>query len=465
VAKLVWRVKLVAERHPGVFTETELACIERDEDVGLADLGLRLDEAKRLAAALQAQMVPAQMVALGECPRAYGTCGRRLAAKGHYKATFRSLFGDVPMRVRRLFVCPCQDGKGEAKSFAVLDLGKGAVAPELAYVTARYAALAPFGKVAVLLSELLPLGGTQHASTVRNRTLRVGAEVVQVHAAEVAGGPAAQATGPVVVGLDGGYVRDRHRSEGCRFEVIAGKVIRADGVQHRFAFVRDGRVPASEAFRQALAAAGVGADTPATVLCDGDAGLWRLQREVLPDATLVLDWWHAAVRFEHALQAARSLGAGTAEARLAGTAIQGLERAKWRLWHGNWPGCRRRLAALCRWAGRESACELAGADKLQRQVAGLLGYLGRNEAALVPYAARRRCGEPIATSFVESAVDEIIAWRMTKKQQMRWNRATVQPFLDVRTAVLNGTLEDAFRRCHPSFRPANDDRRSTAAAA
>ncbi len=460
----MWRVKLVAERHPGVVTETELACIERDEDVGVADLGLRLDEAKRLTAALQAEMVPAQMAALSECPRACEACGRRLAAKGHYGATFRSVFGDVPVRVRRLFVCPCR-GEGGAKSVAVLDFGGDAVAPELAYVMARYAALAPFGKVAALLSELLPLGGTQHASTVRNRTLRVGAEVVQACAVEASDQPAVQASGSVVVGLDGGYVRDRHRSEGRRFEVIAGKVIRADDTQHRFAFVRDGQVPASEAFRRALAAAGVGAETPATVLCDGDAGLWQLQREVLPNATPVLDWWHAAVRFEHALQAARSLGAGTAEARLAGTAVRGLERAKWRLWHGGWPGCRRRLAALCRWAGRESVREVAGADKLRRQVAGLLGYLGRNETALVPYAARRQRGEPIATSFVESAVDEIIAWRMTKKQQMRWSRATVQPFLDVRTAVLNGTLEDAFRRHHPGFRPANDDRRPTAAAA
>ncbi len=464
MAKLKWRVKLVAEWHPGVTTETELACIERGEDVGVADFGLRLDEAKRLAAALQAEMIPAQMAALSGRPRACEACGCRLAAKGHYRATFRSLFGDVPVRVRRLFVCPCR-GEGGAKSVAVLDFGGDAVALELAYVTARYAALAPFGKVAALLSELLPLGGTQHASTVRNRTLRVGAEVVQARAVEAPGQPAVQASGPVVVGLDGGYVRDRHRSEGRRFEVIAGKVIRADDTQHRFAFVRDGQVPASEAFQRVLAAAGVGANTPATVLCDGDAGLWHLQREVLPNATPVLDWWHAAVRFEHALQAARSLGAGTAEARVAGTAVRGLERAKWRLWHGNWPGCRRRLAALCRWAGCESVREVAGVDKLQRHVARLLGYLGRNEAALVPYAARRRRGEPIATSFVESAVDEIIAWRMTKKQQMRWNRATVQPFLDVRTAVLNGTLEDVFRRRHPGFRPANDDRRPTAAAA
>jgi hypothetical protein len=42
---------------------------------------------------------------------------------------------------------------------------------------------------------------------------------------------------------------------------------------------------------------------------------------------------------------------------------------------------------------------------------------------------------------------------MNKAQQMRWNRATVKPFLDVRTAVLNDTLEDAFRWRYPSFRP------------
>jgi hypothetical protein len=34
----------------------------------------------------------------------------------------------------------------------------------------------------------------------------------------------------------------------------------------------------------------------------------------------------------------------------------------------------------------------------------LLGYLERNQEALVHYAARRRRGEPISTSFVESSV-------------------------------------------------------------
>jgi hypothetical protein len=464
VLKLVWRVKLVAELRPGMTTETELTRIERGEQAGLADLGLRLDEVKQLTAALQAQIVPAQVAVLGECRRSCVACGHALATKGYYQARFRSLFGDVPVRVRRLLVCPCQ-GSSEAKSVAALDLGKDAVAPELAYVTARYAALAPFGKVAILLSELLPISGAPNAGTVRNRTLRVGERVVQQHASETAKQPASRASGPVLVGLDGGYVRNRHGGEGRHFEVVAGKIIDAGGAQHRFAFVRDGQAVSATAFRQALAAAGVSTETPATVLCDGDAGLWRLQRTVLPGGTVVLDWWHTAVRFEHALQAARGLGADTPDAELAQKAIRGLGRAKWRLWHRRWRGCRRKPAALCRRTKRSTVRDVAGMDRVQRHVTELLGYLERNQAALVHYAARRRRGEAIATSFVESGVNEIMAWRMAKAQQMRWNKVTVQPVLAVRTAVLNDTLEHAFRHRYLGFRPANDDHRATAAAA
>jgi hypothetical protein len=190
--------------------------------------------------------------------------------------------------------------------------------------------------------------------------------------------------------------------------VVAGKVIGAGGLQSRFAFARNSPAIAADAFKQALTAAGVSADTLAIVLCDGDAGLWRLQREALPGAMVVLDWWHAAVRFEHALQAARGLGAGAADTHLAAEAVRGLERAKWRLWHGRWPGCRRKLAALLRWAQREQMRDVAGIGRLERHVSELLGYLERNENALVHYAARHRRGEPISTAFVESAVNEMV---------------------------------------------------------
>jgi hypothetical protein len=53
---------------------------------------------------------------------------------------------------------------------------------------------------------------------------------------------------------------------------------------------------------------------------------------------------------------------------------------------------------------------------------------------------------------------------MNKKQQIRWNRATVQPFLDVRAAMLNDMLEDAFRRRYSDFRPVNNGEATATAA-
>ncbi len=92
---------------------------------------------------------------------------------------------------------------------------------------------------------------------------------------------------------------------------------------------------------------------------------------------------------------------------------------------------------------------------LRRHLDDLLTYIEANQPGLVNYGARRRRGEPISTAFVKSAINENISKRMIKKQQMRWNRCAVQPFLDVRVAVLDGTLEASFRRSYPKFRPAN----------
>ena len=219
VAKLEWRVKLVTEAPAGERTEVEVACLERDEQAGLADLGLRLAEAKQLLAAIQAEIVPAQVMVGSEHRYACAGCGVQLASKGYHSTTFHSLFGGVPVRVRRLLTCHCQNG-GVAKSFPAFDL-----------------------------SELLPIGGASNAGTVRNRTMRVGKAVVQPHAAQ-----AAEATQPaqhVVIGL--------------------------------ICFCAQCPAIASDAIKRALAVAGVTADTPATVLSDGDAGLWRLQRETLPN--------------------------------------------------------------------------------------------------------------------------------------------------------------------------------------
>jgi len=140
------------------------------------------------------------------------------------------------------------------------------------------------------------------------------------------------------------------------------------------------------------------------------------------------------MRFEHTLQAARGLGAGASSACLRSHPIRDLDSAKWKLWHGRSSACLWRLAHLAHWLDAAHVRDVRGADAVRRHVNDLIEYLLANRPALVNYGRRRHEG-PISTAFVESAVNEILSKRMIKKQQMRWNRWTVQPFLDVRVVL------------------------------
>jgi hypothetical protein len=43
------------------------------------------------------------------------------------------------------------------------------------------------------------------------------------------------------------------------------------------------------------------------------------------------------------------------------------------------------------------------------------------------YADRHRHGEPIASGFVESAVNQVVSKRLVKRQQMRWTMNGAHP--------------------------------------
>ena len=418
MSRLIWRLKLVAELEPGVVSETEVARIEREDFAVPETLGLTLGGSEALTAAIQAKIVSAQVAVMGQQFRWREHCGPKLLSKGYYPTTFRSLFGDVLLLVRRLSACPCRAEMLGAQSFAAW-VPMGGIAPELAYITAKYGALAPFARVADLLSELLPTGGTANAGTVRNRTLRVGSAAAQLTPVSGEMLEPGAVTAEVIVGLDGGYVRSRHPRPERNFEVVAGKVVGSDGIQRRFAFARNGA--SAQQFARALVRAGVRGRKPATVLSDGDTGLRNLQRRVLPKAAVVLDWFHIATRFQHALQTAVGLGTGTVPAYTGMVACRDIEHAKWRLWRGRWQGCLIKLARLSRWTEAKSIRHIEGVRALRRHLHHLIAYLEANRTALVNYRARRAAGKPISTAFVESAIDEIVARRMIKKEQMRWN--------------------------------------------
>ncbi|SIT48129.1 hypothetical protein BN2476_630009 [Paraburkholderia piptadeniae] len=72
------------------------------------------------------------------------------------------------------------------------------------------------------------------------------------------------------------------------------------------------------------------------------------------------------------------------------------------------------------------------------------------------YGDRYRHGEPITSSFVESAVNQVVSKRFVKRQQMAWRPALAHALLQVRTAVLNEQLQSCFKRWYPTL--AGNDR-------
>ena len=206
--------------------------------------------------------------------------------------------------------------------------------------------------------------------------------------------------------------------------------------------------------RQAVVGVG-GHPSSLTILTDGDASLRRMVGGVAPGPMKhVLDWFHIGMKFQVLIQTARRL-----PLRLGSTRdliLTSIKSAKWHLWHGHQSRALELLDLVHRLTFRTFVMKAdPPLDKtVRKRTADLLAWLGSNADSLPCYRRRRQLGLPIATSPVESAVNQVVSRRMVKKLQMRWTKRGAQRLLDVRTEVLNGTLEDAFRRWYPRFRSA-----------
>jgi hypothetical protein len=55
-------------------------------------------------------------------------------------------------------------------------------------------------------------------------------------------------------------------------------------------------------------------------------------------------------------------------------------------------------------------------------------------------------GEVVSTAFVESTVNQVIAKRFAMKQQMQWTPRGVHLLMQLRTRVLDDTLDNDFKR-------------------
>jgi hypothetical protein len=265
---------------------------------------------------------------------------------------------------------------------------------------------------------------------------------------------------PILVGIDGGYVRNWHDKQ-KKFEVIVGKAVPVEQDSRYFGLVRSQDEAPRRRFCAVLRAQGLPPNPAITVLTDGGDSVRALAGEISPGATHHLDWFHVAMRLTGLDQYAKGLGHhDPGEA----AALQGrLARLKWRLWHGD---AGEALARAHKLAADVAALDSAypGLPRFATAAAGLATYIQNNAAALPNYGERYRTGEAISTAFVESTVNVVVSRRFAKKQQMQWSKTGAHLLLQTRTRTLDGTLRDLFTTWYPAM-AANDGQASPVAAA
>lgn len=444
----------------------DIAEIDRT-DLAASTTGLSIDEAKQILAGVQDTVVTEHaaevLAARAHCDR----CGRRFASKDSRAITMGTLYGSHRIGSPRWWTCPCS---GPRRTFSPLtELLAERVTPELALVEAKLAAHMSYQAACGLLGELFPVGRRLH----RSEMLRTVARLADRFDTELAADEVSYRDRhdlddttppgmPIVVTIDGGYghsAEQTSRRDGW-FQAVCGTVTTHAGETRRFGFVPNVDPTPRSRIRGVLETQGLRQDQLVTFLTDGADDLAGFCEHMNHTAEHVLDWFHIAMRFTIISNTVTNVAwtaslddcedADTCD-RLVEQMRVDIGRAKWFLWHGNHY---RALQVLDDVAFILQSCDPtlmhAKATKLLGE---LVGYIEHNRHRIPSYAERRLAGEPISSAPAEGAVNQVIAKRMIKKQQMRWNPHGAHRLLQIRTASSTTTSTTTSTAGTPPHRP------------
>jgi hypothetical protein len=273
--------------------------IEIDRPTGLADianLGLTLAEAKQLLARAQQAVVAAQahdqVVHRPNCASCVGKCH----VKDWRQHQIATLFGGVTVRLPRWLCTGC--GRTETE---INWRSHCRSTPDLDQLQAHLSALMTYRVAAGVLAHLLPVEAGTSPETLRGHTLKVGEQLRATAAAKPA-----TAASAISISLDSTFIRRRHDGE-RHLEVRVGNVETPGGGRQVFGAVAKSDTDIAMLIHRNLETLGRTGATDLTAFTDGCSGL----RSILADAGVtkppILDWFHIAMRLQHAKQAATGL--------------------------------------------------------------------------------------------------------------------------------------------------------------
>lgn len=446
----------------------ELMALDKSGEAPNA-IGLSVSESKQLLKSVQQSVIQLQADEHTQSNRKCPHCHVPRRIKGRQGIQYRTLFGIIPVSGLRVYRCDCEESTTKTVSL-LSDWAGEHTHPELKYIETRWASMISYKLTTRLLKDILPVSECFNASTVRNHLCQVAKRLdseAEAHPDRLPGcprdwGDLPRPGKPLVVGIDGGYVRNRDDRK-HNFEIIAGKSFSADVPAKRFGFVQKADCHPERRLMAHLSSQGMQANQQIFFLSDGADNLRELQFGMYPESTHVLDWFHITMRLTVLMQCAKGLEKSDPE---VGKKVSGLlESSKWYLWHGNV------TAALghiddCVMHCDDPELDYIKLKALRKYLDEMHTYIRNNQMMIPNYGEMYRYGEPVSTAFVESTINEVSARRMAKKQQMQWSREGAHYLLQARAAVLNNELQDKFAQWYPGFKinDLDDDKMSAIAA-
>jgi hypothetical protein len=244
------------------------------------------------------------------------------------------------------------------------------------------------------------------------------------------------AASAITVSVDSTYIRSCEDGQ-RHLEVRLGNVETANGARQVFAAVARTDTAIETLIRRSLADVGTAADTELTAFTDGCPGL----RSILVNAGITkppgLDWFHIAMRLQHAEKTAGTLPANTAERENAKAVIvTEIDRLRWRIWNGKAKDAKVTIehirAVMPVFQGEQGD---RNGDPSSRRLAlrEIDRYLTSQSAW--HYAERHRAGLRVGTSVTEGTANFLVNRRMNKSQQMRWSHRGADLLPQVRCAT------------------------------
>jgi hypothetical protein len=216
-------------------------------------------------------------------------------------------------------------------------------------------------------------------------------------------------------------------------EVRVGNVETSGGGRQVFGAVARSDTDIAVQIRRSLEVVGRTAATKVTAFTNGCPGLRSILADAgvttRPDAGVttrpIADWFHIAMRLQHAKLAASGLLTDEPDRKDAkATIVAEVERLHWRIWNGKAQNAQKtfdRIRKVMHLYKGERGHRTRGvaSRKLWHALHEIDKYLRSQSNRLVNYAALYRAGMRVGTAVTEGTANFLVNRRMNKSQQMR----------------------------------------------